>query len=90
MNNWSVLVHHAATHHYRPGQEDSTLRVLSSERGDVGILAVIHEPQSAATAGRVQAARLPARLRACLRAVTAPVRSGIAGRPRTRPGDARR
>jgi len=90
MNNWSVLVHHAATHPYRPGQEDTTLRVLSSERGDVGILAVIQEPQYAATADRVQAARLPVRLLAYLRAVAAPVRSGVAGRPRPRPGDARR
>jgi hypothetical protein len=90
MYNWSVLVHHAATHHYRPGQEDTTLRVLSSERGDVGVFAVIHEPQYATAADRSQAARLPARLLAYLRAVAAPVRSGIAGRPRARPGDARR
>lgn len=90
MNNWSVLVHHAATHPYRPGQEDTTLRVLSSERSDAGILAAIHEPQYATIPNQAHAVRLPARLLACLRALAAPVRSGITGRPRTRTGDARR
>jgi len=41
----SVLVHHAAVRHYRPGQEETTLRVLSSVHTHAGIYAVIREPQ---------------------------------------------
>ena len=41
----SVLVHHAAVQRYRPGQEETTLRALSSVHTDAGIYAVIGEPQ---------------------------------------------
>lgn len=50
----SVLVHHAETHRYRPGQEDTMLRVLSSVSTDAGIYQVIHEPQADPAAYQVQ------------------------------------
>ena len=67
MNNWSVLVHHAATHQYRPGQEDTTLQALSSVQSDAGIEAVIHEAQHAPTGDQVRTARAPIWLLAFLR-----------------------
>lgn len=90
MNNWSVLVHRAEARRYRPGEEDTTRRVLSSVHADAGIVELIDEPQHAATAGRVRRSRLPARLLAWVRGVAVPVPAGIAERPQALPGEARR
>lgn len=70
----SVLVHHAETRTYRPGQEDAVRGVVSSVDSDAGIFSVIYEPQDdpamyqvPAPAWRGAAVRkLVARLRAAL------------------------
>jgi hypothetical protein len=58
----SVLVHHAEASRYRPGQEDCTLRVLSSRHADEGMSLVLRERQDEPVA-RLTA---PAGLRAFL------------------------
>jgi hypothetical protein len=58
----SALVHQAEAYHYRPGQEDTTLRVLSSASSDAGIYQVIHEPQGDPAAYQVWMAGAWARL----------------------------
>ena len=51
----AILVHQAAVSPYRPGQEDTTLRVLSSVSSDAGTCAVLQEPQADPTGYQVQA-----------------------------------
>jgi hypothetical protein len=71
MNNWSVVVHHAAARHYRLGCEDTTLRVHSSVHMDNGISAVIRESHEDPAAYPLQTACTPARLLALLRQIAA-------------------
>jgi hypothetical protein len=52
----SVLVHQADTYRYKPGQEDTTRRILSSARSDAGIYQVIHESQEDPAMSAVQTA----------------------------------
>lgn len=92
----AVLVHHVAVRHYRPGQEDTTLRVLSSASSDAGIYDVLHEPQEDPAAFQVQSTGAVAWLRGRLGQTAAvlsaaarrwatgsrsPVASGEAGEP---------
>jgi hypothetical protein len=67
----AVLVQHAALRHYRPGEEDTTLRVVSSASSDAGTYDVIHEPQGDPAAFQVQSAGAAARLRGRLRPAAA-------------------
>jgi hypothetical protein len=58
----SVLVHQAESHRYRPGQEDTTRRILSSLASDAGIATVIYEPQDDPAMYGRQMAGAPVRL----------------------------
>lgn len=83
------VVHGAEVGRYRPGHEEGTLRVVSSERSDAGQFAVIDEPQYATSVDSGYAARLPALLLACLRGLPAPLARRLVGWYRARPGDVR-
>jgi hypothetical protein len=67
----AVLVHHAESHHYRPGQEDTARRVLSSMGTDDGIYTVIREPQEDLAVYQMWRVSALARLAAFLRQVAA-------------------
>jgi hypothetical protein len=102
MNNWSVLVHHAAAHHYKSGPEDFTQRVLSPVHRDAGISIVIRRPQDEPVDRQIRKASVPARLVTVLRCWVATLSfdpggqeaagqgSGVSDRPSAQPSEAGR
>jgi hypothetical protein len=78
--NQALLVHQAEVRRYRPGQEETTLRVVSSANSDAGICVVLGESQEDPTMYRVRTTSARAWLRAVATRWFATVPSRPAGR----------
>jgi hypothetical protein len=74
-----MVVHHADTHRYQPGQEDTVLRVLSSVRSDAGIYQVLHVPQADPATYQVRTMRVWALLHHLATTLTPAVRRWAGG-----------
>jgi hypothetical protein len=75
----SVLIHQAEAYRYRPGQEDTTLCILSSADSDAGIYQVIHVPQGDPAAYEGQKVAAWTRLRQAVATLSFAVRQRVTG-----------
>lgn len=78
----AILVHQAAVRRYRPGQEETTLRVVCSASSDAGTCVVLQESQEDPTVYQVQTTGARAWLWAVATRWLAMVPSRVVGRER--------